>query len=316
MSSEIPATEKYRRLFTSRCKHRKTIAEHPACFLGSSTLRSFKKEEPNLKKVDEKKQLIEIQKLGDGLLQRLSNRNCFIKAPPFKRDFPGKVEEYACLVLSDVHYGKRNWFGALEEKSEETYNTDICVKEMNRLLESISDINTYLCGKYDFKKLYVFMVGDLLDNEVIVKGQQWFVDVGVGMQLINGIDVFQQLFKQLLTMFPEVDVTLIGGNHGRMQHERMEAPFYNNFDYLLGRMLKKAFEKEKRITFTLPESWFYVKQIWDWKYALHHGNTVYSWLSMPYYGLQRIGKARRIEIPVDLEIIGHFHQAMEMSYDF
>ena len=37
-----------------------------------------------------------------------------------------------------------------------------------------------------------------------------------------------------------------------------------------------------------------------------------SWMSIPYYGIVRKSRSRRIEMPYDLECIGHFHQAMEI----
>ena len=95
--------------------------------------------------------------------------------------------------------------------------------------------------------------------------------------------------------------------------QKMEAsPSTRSFDYHMLKILEVIFQNENRVKFIIPDSWFYVQKIYNWRFLLHHGNTVYSWLSLPYYGIVRQGKARRIEIPYSIECIGHFHQRMEI----
>ena len=121
------------------------------------------------------------------------------------------------------------------------------------------------------------------------------------------------MFTEFLKMFDEIEFVVIGGNHGRMTQGREAAPFYNNFDYLLGKMIEITFKDEPRVKVITPESWFHLHKIYGWKYLLHHGNTVFSWMGLPYYGIVRSGKSRRTEIDIDLECIGHFHQSMEIK---
>lgn len=233
---------------------------------------------------------------------------------PKKEDvFTGTVEEDAILLLSDIHVGKKNTFINLTtSESVLTYNTNIMWEQANKLLESIMSINVLLSGHYKLRKLYIFGLGDLLDNDMILRGQKFFIDAGVGEQVKTGVKLFRELLNEFLKTFEEIEFIVIGGNHGRMTARREPAPYYNNFDHLMGYALSIAYEQEPRVTITLPQSWFHLQTIHGWKYLLHHGNSVYSWMSIPYYGLQRAGKARRVEIPVDIECIGHFHTRMEI----
>jgi hypothetical protein len=272
-----------------------------------------KRETPDKKAQKNIPEMIEYEALVDSLREQAQKDAAIIQTPPKQELFSGRREESAVLMVSDAHVGKRNYFLDMETgESIETYNKDIMLKEFNRLLDGISTVNAILANSYTLRKLYIFGLGDILDNDIIVKGQKWFVDVGVGGQLMLAVEAFTKLINELLMTFEEIEFVVIGGNHGRMTPRREKAPFYNNFDWIMGQVLKIQFQNEPRVTITTPESWFYLQKIYGWRYLLHHGNSVYSWMGLPYYGLQRSGKARRTEVAIDVECIGHFHQRMEI----
>ena len=102
------------------------------------------------------------------------------------------------------------------------------------------------------------------------------------------------------------------GNHGRSTKRNEDEPACNSFDYHLARIMEVVFQDEKRIQFMTSESWYYLAKVRGWRYLLHHGDTVYSWMSLPYYGIVRQSKSRRIAIPFDIECIAHFHTRMEI----
>jgi hypothetical protein len=232
----------------------------------------------------------------------------------YKKPFTGKIKESAVLMLSDIHEGKINKFSdfSTSGKSSVTYNHEIMLTEFNKLTESIYSVIGLLKGSYDIEKLYIYGLGDYLDNDVIYKGQRFFVEYGAGKQILMLVKVLSDFVRELLKVFKEIEFVGISGNHGRFTANREEAPVENNIDYLMLKFLEIMFKDEKRVKFIIPESWFHLHQIYDWKYFLHHGDTVYSWLSLPYYGIVRQGKARRIEVDYDIDCIGHFHTRMEI----
>lgn len=261
----------------------------------------------------EKSNLIDAEKFAKVVFDIARSAADKIKAPPKEELFKGKVEESAVLMISDVHVGKVNHFLDLETgDSRETYNRKIMLDEFNGLLDGVCSINALLSETYNIRKLYMFLLGDIVDNNMIFRGQKWFVDVGVGVQVILAANCFKKLILELLSHFEEIEVIVVGGNHGRMTQRREAAPFYNNFDWLMGQVLQRDFSEEDRVSVITPESWFYLCKIYGWKYMLHHGDTVFSWMGIPYYGITRQAKARRTEVEIDMGCIGHFHQRMEI----
>jgi len=258
--------------------------------------------------------LLDYNKLSKSLLDLAKQDRVEIHLPKIRKQKNTKFTEQAVLMLSDIHFGKLNYY--LDFNSNKrvlTYSPEIFTTELNRLLDGITTIKDLLLGGYNLDTLNIFALGDLVDNELIYRGQQKFVEEGVIAQVLNLTSYLKQMIISLLKIFPKVKMTVIGGNHARLTSIPEADWDYNNFDYLIGKILQIMFEKEKRVEIIVPESWFYLAQIYSWKYLLHHGNTVYSWMSMPYYGITRQSKSRRMEIPYDMELIAHFHQFMEIA---
>ena len=279
-----------------------------------SLVNSNKVREQNEKSVkeDKMKNLVDAQDFAKEILDGLGKQKPILYLPKNKKIFKGKIVEAAALMLSDIHAGQVNKFPDESGKLVTTYDTNIMVQEFDRLLDGVFTVNTLLSGSYQLNKLYIFGLGDYMENDVIYKGQRFFIDKSVGQQLKMLVNVFSDFLLRCAEMFDEVEFICVAGNHGRFQMGRDAAPIENNFDNLFGWMLEIMFRGNKKVKITVPETWFYVARVYDWKYFLHHGDTVYSWMNIPYYGLKRQGTARRIEIPFDIECIGHFHHRMEI----
>lgn len=264
------------------------------------------------------KNLVDVQEFSKAILDGLKDSKKLIKLPAKRNVFTGKLHESAVLLLGDIHCGQLNSFlNVATNKMEPTFNNEIMLQEFDRLLESISDINQLLSHSYHLDKLYIFGVGDYLENDVIYKGQRFFIDKGIGDQLLLMVKVMTDFFVELSKMFDEIEFVGCIGNHGRFQMGKDAAPTSNNFDYLMGKMLESRFEGNERIKITIPNDWWWVHQIYDWKYLIHHGDLVYSWMGIPFYGLKRQSTARKAELDslglsYNIECIGHFHQKMEL----
>lgn len=232
---------------------------------------------------------------------------------PYRKTFRGKQHEEAILMLSDAHGGKRNIFLNPESgKNDETYNTEIMIRKLNRLAESIYSVAKLLSPSYKIDKLHIVALGDMIDNDRIYPGQKFWIDAGVGEQLWITTKALADFFKTMLKIFKYIEVIWITGNHGRTTSRMTAEPVTNYFEYHLGRIFQIIFKNERRIRFTVPDNWYYLHKVKNWRYLCHHGNITYSFMGLPYYGLVRAGKARRIEVPFDIELIAHFHQAMEI----
>ena len=260
----------------------------------------------------EKVELVDVQDFSKELITQLKRRKNIITTPRQHKIFKGRLDETAVLMLSDIHSGQKNSFlDPGEKQPHTTYDTEIMFEQGNRLIDGVETINRLLSHSYKLDKLYIFGLGDLVENDVIFKGQRFFIDKAVGYQLRDLVDLLANTITRLLETFREIEFINVIGNHGRFG-EKEASPAVNSFDFIAGQMLQLMFRDEPRVKITLPESWYYFVDIYGWRYFLHHGDTVYSWMSLPYYGLKRQGTARRIETPFDIECIGHFHHSMEI----
>ena len=262
-----------------------------------------------------KEELFELNELEKRILDLLSKEKTKIELPQLQIKNGHKLVEQAVLVLSDIHYGKLNYFYDYQkERRICTYSPEIFIQESNRLLDAVQTINKLLFGGYTFERLNLFCVGDLVENEIIFKGQEKFISQGIVLQVVEFVSYFKKIILELLKLFPKIRVIVVGGNHGRIADLDGGTDWdYNNYDYLVGKIIQTIFEKQKRIEVVVPNSWFYVEEIYGWRYLLHHGSSVYSWMGIPYYGITRQSKSRRMEIPFDVEVIGHFHHLMEVT---
>ena len=260
---------------------------------------------------DEK--LVDLGGFSKEMMKQFSRQKRLIHAPRARDLFRGKIEESAVLMLSDIHCGQVNKFLEPETgKMVTTYDIDKTIDEFDRLLDGVCTINQLLSANYQIDKLYIFGLGDYLEGDIIFEGQRFFISEGVGAQLVTLVGIMTNFINELLKTYKEIEFICISGNHGRFGRKREAAPTSNTFDYLMGKWLETVFKDEPRVKIVVPESWYYLAKIYNWRYLLHHGDTVYSWMSLPYYGLKRQGTARRIEIPHNMECIGHFHQKMEI----
>ena len=255
-----------------------------------------------------KVKLFDYNKLSNSLLDLVKQERPEIHLPQMRKHKNSKLTEQAVLHLSDIHYGKMNYFFDTNlNKRILTYSPNIFVQEMNRMIDGITTINDLLLGGYNLEVLNILATGDLVDNELIYRGQHKFVEEGVISQVLSITSYLKQMIIEMLKLFPKVRMVIVGGNHSRLTSIPEADWDYNNFDYLIGKVLQIIFAGEKRVEMVVPDSWYYVDSIYRWKYLMHHGNTVFSWMSMPYYGIVRQSKARRLEMPYDIELIGHFH---------
>lgn len=262
---------------------------------------------------ESKKDVNIITDLGKYIIDKLGTQKRFIKIEHDDKFFKGKIKEDAALLLSDIHVGKKNvYMNTATGKNEETYNLNIMSKESNKLANAVFDITSLLSPRYDIETLWIMTLGDLIDNQQIFPGQKFSIECDVGKQLWYAVGMMTDLIQTMLTRFKYVKIVGIPGNHGRLTEKPESMPASTSWDYQLLRILEVWFRDNKNVEFIIPDNYYYLLNVKGWKYYLHHGNTIKSWMGLPYYGVSRQSKSRKVEIEYDLELIGHFHQCMEI----
>jgi len=179
-------------------------------------------------------------------------------------------------------------------------------------------IATDKLSNYRFRKLHVFMLGDLVSG-VIHDELRVNDEVGIVEQMILATDILAEALLMLCQAFPEVHIASVVGNHGRVSEERyFKGKATNNYDYLVSHMLERMLSGQPNLTWNIPKSFYTVEQVENERFLLLHGDVVKSWMGIPFYGLQRAylkWHALHVDYgkPFDHMIVGHYHNPNRMT---
>jgi len=235
-------------------------------------------------------------------------------APPAQvgGDFP---EEEAVLVISDVHIGEL-------VDPEETgglggYNLEIYNERLAKLESAVREIAAIHRRAYPLRRLRVFFLGDMVDNQTIFRGQAHHIQVGVTEQVLIATRTLAASLVRLLDSFEEVRCVGIVGNHGRIGMKG-EARTHDNWDRIVYEWMRDLTVNQPRITWQIPKAWWAIEEVLGWRFLVTHGDDIKSWNSIPYYGIDRAdGRYTKLmaanQTPYHYFVVGHFHQAADLD---
>ena len=215
-----------------------------------------------------------VKDLGNALVEHSSSKDITLPEVKLRKKSSNRKEEYSVLDLSDIHYGMVNEvFDSNIGKNRVTYNPEIFKKEMSNLYTSVGEIHELLSTAYKLRKLYINVMGDIVTNDRIFKGQEFHIEGCVGKQLDDVSVHLIAFINNLLRFYEEIEVNCVVGNHGRSSDSyKTDEPVENNFEYHLYRIIQRAFEKEKRVTIIVPTSYEHIVNVGPWKHLIAHGD--------------------------------------------
>jgi len=229
------------------------------------------------------------------------------KLPPRPR-ISTKAELECITPISDVHCGKRvrlDDVGGLGQ-----YDVEIFVRRLAKYQAHLQRL--LAIEKGNIKRLWVPLLGDLVDGTLIYRGQRNYLDPsfrGVIDQVVYMEKALTQHLLFLSELVPEVIVGVAGGNHARIGI-RGESHWKDNFDFLVFDHLRRTLENAKRIKFEEPRGNFIYWEICGWSFYGEHGDKIRSWGGIPFYGvnrtIQRIHEL--VENVVSYFLTAHHHE--------
>ena len=232
-----------------------------------------------------------------------------IQAPkPRKKEKEHNVSEIANLLLSDLHIGEI--VRASETGNINSYDFNIFSKRLEQLAESIISIKYKMQG-YNLEHLEIHALGDfitgIIHDELVQNSDDTIVE-----WLFNGALIVSQFLSDLLAEFGTIHFTGVVGNHGRMTQKKYFKRKYVNWDYIFYQIVALMMANNNRITFTIPESFWTIREVGGRKLLLLHGDSIKSWMGIPWYGIQRtVYKLTELLNSnsqfFDDVCIGHFH---------
>ena len=193
-----------------------------------------------------------------------------------------KDAEVAVAVLSDIQLAKVT----------PDYNTLVAEERVIEYANKIVELTNVQRSAHPVNKCVVLAAGDIVEGELIFPGQTHLIDASLYNQVtIDGPRILTQFFDILLANFNEVEVHWVIGNHGSLGgRARKDYHPDSNADRMLGKIMSMIYEKENRISWTIPDStgdnhWFDIADVGEGcKFFVWHGDNVRGHSGFPWYG--------------------------------
>jgi len=231
-------------------------------------------------------------------------------------------EEEMCLMLGDSHVGQ--FTETKDSGGLGSYNVNIFLKRLEFLKISLAKIFSIHFYNTPYKVINIFFIGDIIENKVMHLSQERLTDLKLVEQVITATDQFSYLIAWLSTIFKEVRIHCIVGNHGRISKDIGHFAPTDSFDYLIYKLMEERLKDHKNVFFNISESWWMIVERMGQRFYLEHGDNFRSWAGIPFYGINR-GKAnlrdllheyyneRAEEVNFDYFLMGHIHEAVDFS---
>lgn len=235
--------------------------------------------------------------------------------PPVKTHKSSLTPETAICVLADWQLGKLT----------PSYSSAVCAKRIEEYGDKVIRLVEVQRAHHPVRDVRVYLLGDLVEGELIFPGQAHRIDASLFRQVItDGPQILAGLLRKLAANFERVHVVGVIGNHGSLGgRARQEYHPETNADAMMYEVSKQAVSHEKRITWApnLLEGerrWYAVDRIGKKGFLLFHGDQVKGGsLGYPWYGFGKriLGWANGgVPEPFDYALSGHFHTPVRGLY--
>jgi len=220
--------------------------------------------------------------------------------------------ETAIAVLADWQLGKIT----------PTYNSSVTRERMDQYAAGLERIVQIQRTDHPVKHLRVFLLGDLVEGELIFPGQAHRIDASLFRQvMLDGPGILGTFLRRMLQTFDTVHVVGVIGNHGRIGGPfARESHPETNADAMMYECTRITLAGEKRLTWapnlTAGERhWYAIDEVEGKRFFLFHGDQIRGGhAGYPFYGFGKALSAWRIKFGFDYSLSGHFHTSMNMDF--
>lgn len=218
-------------------------------------------------------------------------------------------EEVAVAVLSDWQLAKVT----------PSYSSAICEERVALYADKVLRLTAIQRADHPVRTLRVYVVGDLLEGELIFPGQAHLIDASLYRQVVvDGPRILTAFLRRMLTTFDSIHVVCAIGNHGALGGKsRRDYNPTSNADRMIYRIVQQLMAGEPRITWAIPDAererdWYATDRVGSKGVLLFHGDQVRGgFAGMPWYGFAKkvLGWATgAVPEQFDYAICGHWHQ--------
>lgn len=257
-------------------------------------------------------------------ISRINEPYEVVKSPKKDRR-SSRSKEVAVAVLADWQLAKVT----------PDYNTQVCEERIEKFAGKIKELVEIQRADHPVNELHVWILGDIVEGELIFPGQSFLVDGGLYRQVtIDGPRILKNFLVSMLEEFEHVHVVAVIGNHGRLTGKsKADYDPESNADRMLYQIVQLIFEDEPRITFNIPDgrgerNFYAIDNIGKYSSLLIHGdqfNTInsVSLIKSKVYGW-KVGAIQKtvndedgfgIYEHFDDVFMGHFHTPSKFTFN-
>jgi len=209
--------------------------------------------------------------------------------------------EECVLLISDVHIGR----------TTSSYDANIFRARLRNLRDNLLTVKQVINRSYKLPVLNIFFLGDIIDGENVYPSQPYKQDLDADDAMDIAVNEFSNfilaLFGEGRGRFRKIRIWTIEGNHGRVGRRNSEK---TNYDRIFYKRLADRFESSSKVEVHLSRNWYNYAEIMGHGYLLFHGDAIYTYMNIPFYGIvQRAMRLRVGGLKENFNVVcmGHFH---------
>ena len=239
----------------------------------------------------------------------------WLVAPPSGR----KKHATLVLLLSDTHFDEV--VDPVEVGGLNAYNRVIAEQRLRLWVDNAVKMARHYLAGVTFDGVVVMLGGDIFSGDI----HEELKDTNEAVILDSLLHWSEQVAAALgcfADEFGKVHVPVVVGNHGRQSRKpRMKQRAKTNYDWLLGKMIERHYQADKRFTFQVSENADTLVPIYGHGHLLTHGDQVRGgggiggiWPPIMRMRARKAQRAMEIGQPFETLWMGHWHQYISTPY--
>ncbi len=215
------------------------------------------------------------------------------------------------LKLSDWHIGE-----VINEEETERFgrfNMAIAEKRMLHITDKFISWVELMRNAYKIDECRIWREGDMISGN-IHKELEITNEFPAPVAAAKSGFLLAEVVSRVAAHFSHVIVEGVDSdNHGRMNPKpQAKQKSENNWSYVVAIIAQEKLKKHGNVDFRWTKGMKYLAEVAGKKFLIEHGDTVKSWMGIPYYGLER-GRAREATRRMNTDrtfhyqSIGHWH---------
>ena len=183
---------------------------------------------------------------------------------------PKKSSATLVVMLSDTHFDEV----VVPEEVDflNAYNRTIATMRLQRWTENIIKVSRHYLSGVTYDGVFLILGGDIFSGDIHEELHDTNADTMLG-SLLYWSEQLTASISLLAEEFGKVHITSVVGNHGRTTRKpRMKLRVKTNYDWLVTKMIERYFEKDKRVTFQIPEGADSLVSIYGYGQLITHGD--------------------------------------------